>query len=67
MLVIIGSSKTNTVEQIHLYELIGTASQTDMQKIRIIGVSLIIGYAGTLMFGCYSLRYVPASRTVDHT
>jgi len=38
MLVIIGSSKTNIVEQIHLYELIGTASQTDMQKIRLIGV-----------------------------
>jgi hypothetical protein len=41
-----------TVE-LHLPGLIGTARHPDVQKIRIIGSFLEIGYIGNLKFGCY--------------
>jgi len=43
--------KMNKVE-LHLSGLIGTASHADMQKIRIMGFYLKIGYIGSLKFGC---------------
>jgi hypothetical protein len=46
--------------RLHLSVLIGTACNPDMQKIRIIGFYLKIGYIGSLMFGCYYLQSVPA-------
>jgi len=30
------------------------------------GVSLKIGYSGSLKIGCYCLRHVPTSRPFDH-
>jgi hypothetical protein len=54
----------STIE-LHLSGLIGTASHPDMQKIRIIGVSLKMSYNGSLKFGCYYLRHVPASKPID--
>ena len=39
--------------ELHLPGLIRTASHPDMQKIRIIGSFLEIGYIGSLKFGCY--------------
>jgi hypothetical protein len=53
-----------TVE-LQLSELIGTASNPDIQKIRIVGFSLKIGYSGSLNFGCYYLQHVPASKSFD--
>jgi len=53
--------------ELHLLGLIGTASHSDVQKIRIIGSFLAIGYIGRLKFGCYYLQYVvPASKPFDH-
>ena len=54
-----------TTLELHLSGLIGTASYPDMQKIRIIGFSLNIGYNGSLQFGCYYLQYVTASKRFD--
>jgi len=55
----------NTLE-FHLSGLIGTASDPDTQKIRIIGFFSEIGYIDGLKFGCYCLHYVPASKPFDH-
>jgi hypothetical protein len=55
----------NTVE-LHLSGLIWTVSHPGLQKIRIIGISLNMGYIGSLKFGCYYLQYVPASKHIDH-
>ena len=57
-------SSAGTAE-LHLSGLIGTASNPDMQKIRIIGVFFEIGYIGCLKFGCYYLQHVPASKPFD--
>ena len=54
-----------TVE-LQLSYLIGTASHPDMQKIRVIGFYLKIGYIGSSNFGCYYLQRVPASTCFDH-
>ena len=37
-----------------------------MQKIRITGFFLKIGYIDSLEFGCCYLQYVPASKPFDH-
>jgi len=55
----------NTIE-LYLSGLIGTASHTYIQKIRIIGFFLKINYIGSLKFVCYYLQYVPASKLFDH-
>jgi len=52
--------------ELHLSGLIGTPSPPDMQKIRIIGFSLKIGYIGSFQFCCYYLQYVPASKLFDY-
>jgi len=52
--------------ELHLSILIGTASLPDMQKIQIIGLSLNVGYIGSLKFGFYYLQYVPVSIPFDH-
>jgi len=52
--------------ELHLSELIGTASHPNMQKIRIMDFSLQIGLFCCLKFGCYSLQYVPASEPFAH-
>jgi len=53
--------------EFHLSGLIGTATHSDMQKIRITGFCYLkIGYIGILQFGCYYLQYVPASKPFDH-
>jgi hypothetical protein len=49
----------STVE-LHFLGLIWTESHQDMQKIR------IIGYVGSLKFGCYYLQYVPATKPFEH-
>ena len=58
--------KSNTVE-LHLSGLIGTASNPDLQKFRIIFFFVCkMCYIGSLKFGCYYLQYVPASKPFDH-
>ena len=52
--------------ELRLPGLIGTVSHPDVQRIRIIGSFLEIGYIGPLKFGCYYLQYVPATKPFYH-
>ena len=56
---------TNIVE-LHLFGLNGRASHPDMQKIRIKWNFLKISYNATLKLGCYSFKYVPASKHLEY-
>jgi hypothetical protein len=55
----------DSIVELHLSGLTGTASHPDVQKIRIIGFFFEIGYTGSLKFGCYYLQNVPASKPFD--
>ena len=55
-----------TVE-LHLLELIETASHPDMQKFRIIVFFFENRLHRQFEVSCYYLHYVPASKLIDHT